>query len=174
MELSSPLQLWVWGWPGQVLLAAHCNHRREKCHKHLLGRQRCISSVCAHCVSLQPPNYLYTLMSGAAPWHEGRLLRLPWVGNSPFKTQFFLLCPSALVSPARHGWWCFKIFQLPNSHGMEAYLFEQAIAPPWWFWWTWGFSLVSWILGVQNAVDGSISCLIISCGQTSSKWKKTP
>jgi len=41
---------------------------------------------------------------------------------------------------------------------------EQAIAAPWWFWWTWGFSLASWILGVQITVGGSITCLIISCG----------
>ena len=44
-----------------ALLAAPCDRRREKCHKHLLRRLRRISSVCTHCVSLQPSNYLYTL-----------------------------------------------------------------------------------------------------------------
>lgn len=162
MSWNSSLQLWVWGWPGQHFwqLTATAGERNAT-NTYLRGKD--IFPLFALTVFHYSPQTIFMhslILSGAAPWHEGMLLRLPWMGNSPFKTQFFLLCPSAVLSHAHQEWWYFEIFQLPNSHGVEAYVLKQAMAPPWWFWWTWGFSLASWILGVQNTVGGSISCLI--------------
>lgn len=67
MEWNSPLHL-ILGLTRLAILAAHWD-------------------CSIHCVSLQTIFMLSLLLSGAAPQHEGRLLRLPWIGNSPSKTQ---------------------------------------------------------------------------------------
>lgn len=162
MGWNNPFQLQVWGWPDQHPWQLNVTAGERNATNTCSGGKD-IFPLFALTVFHYDPQTIFTcslILSGAAPWHEWRLHRLPWMRNSPLKTQFLLLCPSAVVSHAHQGWWYFTIFQLPNSCGVGAYMLEQAIGPP--CSGEQGFSMTYWILDLQNTISESTS-LIISC-----------
>lgn len=91
------LQLRIWGWPGQCFCSSLWLQERNAIGTYSGCKD--IIPLLALTVSHSSPHTIFTcplFLSGAAPQHEGRLLRLPGMANP--KYSFLSLCTCCGVS----------------------------------------------------------------------------
>lgn len=137
----------VLGWPGQFFWQLTVTAGEGNATDTYSGGKDIIPLLVLPVLHYSPQTIFICplFLCGAAPQHERRLLTLLGTGNP--KCNFFLY--SLAVMSHDHQRCCyFRIFHFHCTSWVVLVIM--------------GFPLAFLILGVQNNVNGSISCLIIS------------